>query len=154
MPAYDRTWFEPPAPLAYVTVRRPDGGAVASDVPMLLDSGADLTILPAGMLDILGTSASPGAQYELVSFDGSTSLAAVVRLELVLGRRTFRGQFALIDQAWGILGRNVLNAVAILLDGPALDGLRRFLVGHRTPHEAVTVHAVVLRSRCRWNEME
>jgi hypothetical protein len=120
MPAYDRTWFDPPAPLAHVIVRNPDGGAVASDVPMLLDSGADVTLVPSGILGPLGLSAIPGKQYELAGFDGGTLLASVVRLELVFCRRTFRGQFALIDQAWGILGRNVLNAVAVLIDGPNL----------------------------------
>ena len=49
-----------------------------------------------------------------------TRFAPVVRLELRFSRRTFRGQFLLVDQAWGILGRNVLNAVAVLLDGPNL----------------------------------
>ena len=58
--------------------------------------------------------------YELVGFDGSVSLASVVRLELLFCGRTFRGQFLVIDRAWGILGRNVLNAVPIVLDGPSL----------------------------------
>ena len=120
MPAYDRVWFDPPAPLAYVTVRNLDRRALAADVPMLLDSGADVTLLPAGVLESLDLAAIPGKQYELVGFDGSTRFASVVSLELVFCRRAFRGQFALIDQAWGILGRNVLNAVAILYDGPNL----------------------------------
>ncbi len=55
-----------------------------------------------------------------MAFDGDTSLAEVVRLELLFCRRTFRGQFLLIDQAWGVIGRNVLNAVPLLLDGPRL----------------------------------
>ena len=32
--------------------------------------------------------------------------------------RTFRGQFLVIDQQVGILGRNILNALALVLDGP------------------------------------
>jgi hypothetical protein len=56
----------------------------------------------------------------LVAFDGSISFAPVVLVELVFCRLTFRGQFLLIDQDSGILGRNVLNAAAILLDGPRL----------------------------------
>jgi hypothetical protein len=46
MPAYDATRFEPPAPLARVILRNPDTGAVWSNVPMLLDSGADVTLIP------------------------------------------------------------------------------------------------------------
>jgi hypothetical protein len=46
MPAYDATQFDPPAPLAQVTLRNPDNGAIRPDVPMLLDSGADVTLIP------------------------------------------------------------------------------------------------------------
>ncbi len=33
MPAYDSIRFDPPAPLAYVTLRNPETGAALSDVP-------------------------------------------------------------------------------------------------------------------------
>jgi len=46
MPAYDATRFEPPAPLARVILRNPDTSTTWSDVPMLLDSGADVTLIP------------------------------------------------------------------------------------------------------------
>ena len=39
----------------------------------------------------------------------------------VFGRRIFRGQFLLIDQPIGILGRNILNEVSLLFDGPRLE---------------------------------
>jgi len=121
MPAYDTTRFDPPAPFAEVTLRYPDNGATRSDVPMLLDSGADVTFVPSTVVDLLGATIVPGTQYELIGFDGSASSAQAVRLELLFCGRTFRGQFLLIDQAWGILGRNVLNAVPILLDAPHLE---------------------------------
>ena len=56
-----------------------------------------------------------------VGFDGNKSLAQVVHIELIFCRRTFRGQFLLVDQIYGILGRNVLNEVPLLLDGPQLS---------------------------------
>lgn len=121
MPAYDATRFDPPAPLAQVTLRHPGNGATRSDVPMLLDSGADVTLIPKTVVELLGATIVPGRQYELIGFDGSASLALAVRLELLFCGRTFRGQFLLIDHAWGILGRNVLNAIPILLDGPHLE---------------------------------
>ena len=46
MPAYDATRFDPPAPLALVILRNLDTGTILSDVPMLLDSGADMTLVP------------------------------------------------------------------------------------------------------------
>jgi len=72
------------------------------------------------VMQTLGAAVVPDRRYELVGFDGSVSLASVVRLEPIFCRRTFRGQFLLIDQAWGTLGRNVLNAVSLLFDGPRL----------------------------------
>ncbi len=118
MPAYDATLFQLPAPIAYVTLRNGSTGAVALDVPMLLDTGADVTLIPRAALDSLGSDTISNSSYELVGFDGSKNVAQVVRVELIFCRRTFRGQSLLVDQVYGILGRNVLNAVPLLLDGP------------------------------------
>jgi hypothetical protein len=120
MPAYDAVSFQPPAPVALVALRNPATGAVCRDVPMLLDMGADVSLVPEPVVRQLGIVPIPGQQYRLVAFDGSISFAPVVLLELVFCHRTFRGQFLLIDQDSGILGRNVLNAAAIVLDGPRL----------------------------------
>jgi hypothetical protein len=120
MPTYDTARFDPPAPLALVDVSNSSTGASLSDVPMLLDTGADVTLLPHAVADRLGAATTPDRLYELTGFDGSTSLAPAISLELTFCRTTFRGQFLLIDQEWGILGRNILNAVPLLLDGPGL----------------------------------
>jgi hypothetical protein len=120
MLAYDSSMFDPPAPVARVVLPNPATGTLWSDVPMLLDSGADVTLIPEAVLRHLSLEVVPGKQYELSGFDGSMSQTSVARLEMVFCRRTFRGQFLLVDQGWGILGRNILNAVALLLDGPHL----------------------------------
>ncbi|MCZ6680494.1 MAG: retropepsin-like aspartic protease [Candidatus Poribacteria bacterium] len=101
-------------------MRNPDTGAAVSDVAMLLDSGADVTLIPQTAVEPLGIAAVSDKQYELMGFDGNRSFVSVAHLELVFCRRTFRGQFLLIDQTSGILGRNVLNAVSLLFDGPNL----------------------------------
>jgi hypothetical protein len=90
-----------------------------SDVPTQLDSGADITLIPQEAVKRLNLTVVPNA-YELAGFDGHTTIAPMVRLELVFCQRTFRGQFLLIEQPWGILGRNLLNNVPLLLDGPHL----------------------------------
>lgn len=120
MPAYDSARFDPPAPLARVTLRNPTTGATWSDVPMLLDSGADVTLVPHQSIQELDLATIPDRHYELLSFDGSTSIASAIRLELIFLDRTFRGQFLVIEQEWGIMGRNILNSVILLLDGPPL----------------------------------
>jgi len=120
MPEYDASQFNPPAPFAYVILRNPDTGAMCPEVPMLLDSGADVSLIPQAIIPDLQLAIVPERQYELIGFDGSTRLAQAVRAEMVFCRRTYRGQFLLIDQDWGILGRNILNTLSLLFDGPRL----------------------------------
>jgi hypothetical protein len=120
MPAYDSVLFTPPAPLARVALRNSESGAMQTDVPMLLDTGADVSLIPQASINLLGLTTISDTRYELVGFDGTRSFAGVVRLELIFLERTFRGQFLLTEQDWGILGRNILNAVPLLLDGPRL----------------------------------
>jgi hypothetical protein len=120
MPAYDSAAFHPPAPLALVTVRSTVTGADVSNVPMLLDSGADVSLLPREAVADLIATVEALPQFELEAFDGTKSLAAAAELELLFLGKSFRGQFLVVDGRHGILGRNVLNAVSLLFDGPAL----------------------------------
>ena len=118
MPLYDSDRFDPPAPVASVTLRHPVTGVSLSDVPLLMDSGADVTILPREAVEKLGIVPVANKVYELQGFDGSLQMAEMVQLELVFLHKRFKGQFLLIDQPVGILGRNILNAVVLLFDGP------------------------------------
>jgi len=121
MQGYDSVLFSPPAPLARVTLRDPVSGATVLDVPMLLDTGADVTLIPKSTVDQLGVAHSSEEEYELMGFDGSRSSAQVVRVDLVLLKKTFKGRFLLVDQEWGLLGRDVLNHLPLLFDGPRLQ---------------------------------
>ncbi len=120
MPLYNAAMFDPPAPLAAVTVRSPASSESVPNVNMLIDSGADVSLLPRAPILHLIESEVGGEQYEIEGFDGTRSHAPSVRLELYFLGRVFRGQFLIIDQSHGILGRNILNAVPLLLDGPNL----------------------------------
>ena len=117
MPAYDAAHFDPPAPVASVTLRNPASGAAVSEVILLVDTGADLTLLPRGAVERIGI-APLGEQYEVVGFDGHTSVAPVVVLDMVLLGRTFRGRYLLTEGEQGIVGRDILNHVAVVFDGP------------------------------------
>jgi hypothetical protein len=120
MPAYDATWFDPPAPFARVVLRNGNTGATWADVPMLLDTGADITLLPHSVIEHLGIETIPTTQFELEGFDGNVSIAQAIQLVFVFLRRTFRGQFLLANQDWGRIGRNILNALTLTLNGPSL----------------------------------
>jgi len=117
MPPYDDRFFDPPAPVLNARLRNPQSGTTILEVLLLVDTGADVTLLPLGAVNAAGIEQT-GASYELLAFDGRSSSVGVVHAELLMLGRTFRGQFLVIDQAVGILGRNILNALALLLDGP------------------------------------
>jgi hypothetical protein len=120
MPNYDSRSFSPPAPLALVVLRYPESGAVRRDVPMLLDTGADVSLLPRASIAGLGIVPAEDERFELTAFNGTASFAPLVRIELIFLGRLFRGEFPLIEQDYGILGRNILNRLPLLFDGPKL----------------------------------
>jgi predicted aspartyl protease len=96
MPSYDDMHFNPPAPVARVTLRNPGTGALVSVVSLLIDSGADVTLLPRSAVEAIGLRASPGDDCELMGFDGNKALAPVVSLEMTFLGRIFRGRFLLM----------------------------------------------------------
>ena len=118
MPDYEALHFDPPAPVVQVILRHLDSGATISDVQLLLDTGADITLLPRGAIEQLGVQPLDNLRYELMSFDGSKSFAPVVIVDLMFLNRVFRGRYLLIEEERGILGRDILNHIAVLLDGP------------------------------------
>src|SRR6266487_713117 len=103
MPTYDSNLFDPPAPLARVSLRNLLTGNAVTDVPMLIDSGADLTLIPRTFVDELEWDIEAEEGYELEGFDGRKSVARSVQLELTFLGRTFRGRFVVLDSQSGIL---------------------------------------------------
>ena len=121
MPSYDGASYRPPAPVASVTVRDPNSLAVVSGVMLLVDSGADITFIPRAAIAHLGVSAETSAKVEVASFDGSRSFADAVNVDVLLGIHYFRGRYLVCNDAHGILGRDILNHVKLVLDGPILE---------------------------------
>ncbi len=119
MPAYDDDGFTPAAPVARVVIRHPETGASVADVPMLIDSGADATLIPRAAVAAIGIVGT-GERYLLEAFDGTPSESEAVQAVLVFLDKSFRGRFLQADSEVGVIGRNVLNRVRLLLDGPAL----------------------------------
>jgi predicted aspartyl protease len=117
VPNYDASGFDPPAPVAEVTLRNPTNGTTVSGIRLLIDTGADVTLLPRKAVAALGIS-TLSEHYELVGFDGSKTLSPVAVLDAVFLKRAFRGRYLLTPEDQGILGRDILNCVSLLLDGP------------------------------------
>lgn len=123
MPEYNSARFDPPAPVAMVTVKSDQLGTVINDVPMLLDTGADVSLLPRSYVAAL---VMPDAeQYELQAFDGNRSAALAVLAEVQFLGKSFRGEFLLIDNWHRVLGRNVLNNLSLFFDGPSRQWMER-----------------------------
>jgi predicted aspartyl protease len=118
MPSYDAIRFDPPAPVASVAIRNPQTGANVSDVSLLIDTGADITLLPRNAVERAGIATLAGVRYELVGFDGGRSSASAVTADMVFLNRAYRGRYVLTDQDIGVLGRDVLNHAVTVLDGP------------------------------------
>jgi predicted aspartyl protease len=119
MPGYDATRYDPPAPVAIVGLRRLGGGGVVRDVPLLIDTGADVTLLPRSAVTRLGVTPVPDMRYELIGFDGARSTADAVELEMLFLNKAFRGRYLLTEDDHGILGRDVLASLGLTFDGPA-----------------------------------
>jgi hypothetical protein len=117
MPTYDGQHFSPPAPVATVSVMNPDTGATLSSVGMLIDTGADISVLPESAVESLVLPAGDRA-YEVMGYDNSVRERPSVRATLVFSRRRFTGQFLVLDQEVGVLGSDVLNHFVLALDGP------------------------------------
>jgi len=82
MPAYDGSAYSPPAPVALVRIENPSTGKFADNVAMLLDTGADVTLLPRGAVESLLPDLANLPTYELIGFDGNRSRAEAVNLEI------------------------------------------------------------------------
>ena len=117
MPEYDRS-VSPPAPVVVAEIRFRDGDRPVR-VPLLLDSGSDVTILPLAAVQATGATIRP-YPIPLQGYSGELVYRDRARLAMNLLRYTFRGDYLVDNLEIGILGRNVLNALVVTLDGPGL----------------------------------
>ena len=121
MPSYDASTNDPPAPVAHVTLRNPSTGTMADNIELLIDTGADVTLLPRAATDRIQVPPLPDIKYELEGFDGAQSFASVAILDMVFLGRTYRGKYLIVEAKSGVLGRDVLNHLVLLFDGPSKE---------------------------------
>lgn len=92
---------------------------MVSDVPLLIDTGADISIVPLAVATTVGAVIQPSG----VPIQFSTGAETVLdRAELTVEflRYRFRGSFLVTESSYGIAGRNMLNLLMLTLDGPHL----------------------------------
>jgi hypothetical protein len=118
VPAYERAGFQPPAPVVRARVVGPTGSH--ADVPLVIDSGADVSVVPLGAASAVGapiTRSTTAIQF----LAGEEIVLDQADLAVEFLRYRFRGAFLVVDSTYGIVGRNILNALRLTLDGPELE---------------------------------
>jgi predicted aspartyl protease len=118
MPNFDALHYSPPAPVAQVVLRDIATSKLLPDVLLLIDTGADMTLIPRAAVEKLGVKPQVGDEYEILGFDGTRSVAQSVELDMVFLNKAYRGRYLLIEDDRGILGRDILCNVVLSLDGP------------------------------------
>jgi predicted aspartyl protease len=108
----------PTAPLALLNIAAIGSDDWVTDIPALLDSGADVTVLPEPVVTRLGLI--PVEHLPATGFDGHTSLLPIFTIQLVV--RDFPSieveVMGGIAERYAVLGRDVLNRFKVVLDGP------------------------------------
>jgi predicted aspartyl protease len=117
--AYNRQ-VEPPAPFVHVSLRRPDAAPAAVDLPAQIDTAADRTVIPGGLVAQLGLV--PLDEMPVSGFGGQVMLVSTYLVELsIRGLPPHPVEVLAHDgEPYILLGRDVLNRHRLLLDGRGL----------------------------------
>ncbi|WP_456331670.1 hypothetical protein [Fervidibacter sacchari] len=111
--------YSPPAPVVTVTFLSPRDPSLSIVANTLLDTGADVSVVPDWLPLRLGLI--PLGDTFVAGFDGTSRRLILYDLHLVIGRLTIHyAQVIAAPIAEFILGRNVLNQLDFRLNGPQL----------------------------------
>lgn len=111
--------FQPPAPVLPVTLISPTSRRRRRTVPALVDSGSDVTAVPRSIVEAL--QLYPVRLFRLEALDQPSALVAAYSVQVqALRDKPVRVEVVPSDLEFVVLGRDVLNALTIRLDGPNL----------------------------------
>ena len=113
---YD-TSYDPALPVCAVTFSVAITGSKIS-LPAILDTGADATLVPQNYLQQLGSRRA--FEVGLRSQWGERRVVFLHRVDIQIGELTLPGIYVVGDDFGNevILGRDVLNRLRLVLDGP------------------------------------
>jgi hypothetical protein len=85
---------------------------------MLLDLGADCSLLPEAIVQKVGAKLDRDSNYEISGYDGNIRITPTVIAQVVFCGKAFHGRYAITSDEIGILGRDVLNHLRLTFHGP------------------------------------
>jgi predicted aspartyl protease len=114
---YDTT-YEPAFPVVPVILRNSEEGLRTETLQSLLDTGSDGSLVPIAFLEEI--LAPPLVDTHIRSHWGEWRAAQLFAVDIELGNLRLPGVFVVGDEQGSeiVLGRNVLNKLCLLLDGP------------------------------------
>jgi predicted aspartyl protease len=115
---YD-THYEPPFPTVQVILDNIEDGEKTGRLPGLLDTGADGSMVP---VDVLRQILAPAiSESRIRSHWGEWRSVQLFVVDIVIDGLRLPGVWVVGDEQGDeiVLGRNVINMLRILLDGPA-----------------------------------
>ena len=116
--SYDTSW-SPAAPFLPVRLASLAEQSTAIAVQAKLDTGADLTAVPATVIEQLRLM--PAGEIEVEGYDGRCTTIRAYDVNLEIDHLTITGLLVIgFAEDYVLLGRDVLNQLRLLLDGPAL----------------------------------
>jgi predicted aspartyl protease len=109
-----------PAPFVHVALRRPDGTTGVEEIPALVDSGADRTVIPAQYVGELGLVQM--GQLAVAGFGGQITHSPTFLAEITIRKvkPVIVKVLANEGESYVLPGRDVLNHFRVVLDGPQL----------------------------------
>lgn len=114
---YNTTYF-PPIPVLSVRLYSSITDRFVGPFLALVDSGSDATLVPLTSLKAIG--AEETAPGWMVGITGHRQPVSLFFVDIYLGEQAFSGIRVIADKTTQeiILGRDVLNKLPLLLDGP------------------------------------
>lgn len=111
--------FEPPAPFLTAQVSTLADDAPSSSLPALVDTGADTNLIPATLIGQLRLAES--GYMRVQSYEGEPRQTPAYDIIIRVAQFKLVGLPVVAFSAdYILLGRDVLNYLRLLLDGPAL----------------------------------
>ncbi len=117
---YDANYF-PPAPVLTVKLAYPGEALQIGPFTAIADTGSDASLAPTPYLEELGVPISYSARVRLLF--GPARRVNVYRVDVIVGAYHLPAMEVVGDDEGAeiILGRNILNRLILLLDGPRAE---------------------------------